>query len=184
MSEKRHTLPTDSAERKAIPLHRGLDLYFPAALAAVARHSQIGGNKHCGGELYHARGKSTDHADCIRRHMIDLAESPDGYETVEWVDESGQTQTAREPIGAAIAWRALAMLQEWLEQHAGAPIAPAARLPEPPAVLGPWMIQPTPWVVRGACFHINSVRCPNCWDVPVGGTPYSGETRTDEGTGT
>ncbi len=131
---RKHTLPTDSAERKAVPLYRGLDLYFPAALAGVARHSQIGGNKHCGGELYHDRGKSTDHADCLRRHMADLAESPDGYETVEWIDpETGEKCSAREPIVAAIAWRALALAQEWLEQHDGAPLAPAAKLPETPA---------------------------------------------------
>lgn len=195
MTERRkHTLPTDSAERKAIPLHSGCDLYFPAILAAIAQQSLVYNEKHNPGEpMHHARGKSTDHADCIRRHLIDLAESPDGYETIELPDG----RKFRLPIVAAIAWRACALGQEWLEQHAGAPLAPGARLPEQAELLRgeqirdafrragikPWAPPAEPLTVRGACFHIDSVRCDNCRDVPLPPEPGI-STVTSTGTGT
>lgn len=115
----RQTLPTDSAERKRIPMARGLLDYFPAALAEVARVSWIGNEKHNpGAELHHARGKSMDHADCIVRHLIDRGkidrvELPDGR-----VFEVSHT--------AYVAWRALALLQEELEAR-GAPLPRGAR---------------------------------------------------------
>lgn len=109
------TLPQTSAERKAIPLATGVLDYFPAALAAVAELSKAGNDKHNPGEpLHHARGKSTDHADCILRHMVDRG-------TVD--PEDGILHDVK------IAWRALAMLQEALEMR-GAPLARGARLPE------------------------------------------------------
>lgn len=112
------TLPTDSAERKRRPLYRGPLRYFPAALALVAEVCQIGNDKHNPGqELHHARGKSTDHADCILRHLIDLSENGG-------LDEYGN------PVVGNIAWRALALAQEWLEENAGAPLAPGAKLPD------------------------------------------------------
>lgn len=108
-----YTLPASSEERKAVPLHRGLFRYFPAALASVAKVSKHGNDKHNPGEeMHHARGKSMDHADCILRHLVDLEE--DGY------DEDGIPQVAY------IAWRALALAQEWLETNEGAPLAPGA----------------------------------------------------------
>lgn len=94
-------LPEDSEVRKTFPLYSGLLKYFPAALAAVAHHSYNGNQKHNPGQpLQHARGKSGDHEDCIMRHLME-----GDYE--------------------GVAWRALALLQEKLEQE-GAPIAPAA----------------------------------------------------------
>jgi hypothetical protein len=67
------TLPTDSAERKEIPITSGVLKYAPAALAGVARISMEGNKKHNGDQpLHHARGKSTDHSDCIVRHLIDV----------------------------------------------------------------------------------------------------------------
>ncbi len=108
------TLPVDSTARKKVPLYRGLFRYFPAALCAVAEISQVGGDKHCGGELYHDRSKSGDHLDCELRHLIDLAEN-----------EGLEVGTDRAQL-AYNAWRALAALQKWEEEH-GAPIAPAAR---------------------------------------------------------
>jgi hypothetical protein len=108
------TLPTDSAERKNLPLAEGCLDYFPAALAEVARLSKYGNDKHNPGEpLHHARGKSMDHADCIMRHLVERGT----------MDESGFSHTVM------VAWRALAMLQEELEA-AGAPLARGARLPE------------------------------------------------------
>ncbi len=109
------TLPTDSAERKGIPMFRGLLRYFPAALAAVARISRIGNDKHNPGEdLHHARGKSNDHADCIIRHLVDIDENCGE-------DDNGIPQVDM------IAWRALALAQEWHEENRGAPLAPGAK---------------------------------------------------------
>jgi hypothetical protein len=107
------SLPTDAADRKNIPLARGLLDYFPAALAEVARVSKIGNDQHNPGqEMHHARGKSTDHADCLLRHLMERGV----------IDTDGVTHTAK------VAWRALAMLQEELEA-AGAPLARGARAP-------------------------------------------------------
>lgn len=107
-------LPTDSKARKDIPLARGVLDYFPAALAAVAELSRIGNEKHNPGEdLHWARGKSTDHADCIMRHLVERGK----------IDTDGLSHTVK------VAWRALALLQEELEQTQGAPLPRAARLP-------------------------------------------------------
>jgi hypothetical protein len=119
------TLPTNSAVRKGIPLWRGLLMYFPAALAGVALHSRKGNDKHNPGEeLHHARGKSSDHGDCILRHLTDIADIEAAY---------NRPDTAVSPADVlldevnALAWRALAFAQEMHEKYAGAPMAPAAR---------------------------------------------------------
>jgi dATP/dGTP diphosphohydrolase len=108
-------LPHTTAERKEIPMARGVLDYFPAALAEVAKVSKAGNDKHNPGqEMHHARGKSTDHADCLLRHLVDRGK----------IDpETGQRHSAQ------VAWRALALLQQELED-AGAPLARGARLPE------------------------------------------------------
>jgi hypothetical protein len=109
------TLPVGSAERKNVPLARGLLDYFPAALAAVAAVSKAGNDKHNPGEdLHHARGKSSDHADCILRHLVDRG-------TID--PDDGHRHSAK------VAWRALALLQEELEAD-GAPLPRGARLPK------------------------------------------------------
>lgn len=105
-------LPADSNERKEIPLARGVLDYFPAALAAVARLSKKGNDKHNPGEDIHwARGKSTDHADCILRHLIDRG-------TID--PEDGESHSVK------LAWRALALLQEE-EEAKGAPMSRGSR---------------------------------------------------------
>ena len=105
-------LPSDSAARKDVPMVAGLLDYFPAALAAVAEVSRIGNDKHNPGEpLHHARGKSMDHADCIVRHLVDR-----GSKDPEGVRHS-----------AYAAWRALALLQQELEDEEGAPLPRGAR---------------------------------------------------------
>ena len=121
MGDKRETvLPADSESRKAIPLARGVLDYFPAALAAVAELSEAGNRKHNPGEpLHHARGKSTDHADCILRHLIDRGK----VDPEDGIRHSVKT-----------AWRALALLQEELEAE-GAPLARGARVSD---------VEPTP----------------------------------------
>src|SRR5689334_5921158 len=52
------TLPTDSQARKDTPIARGCLDYFPLAIAAVARLSKAGNDKHNPGEPLHwSRGK-------------------------------------------------------------------------------------------------------------------------------
>jgi hypothetical protein len=107
------SLPAGSAERKDVPLARGCLYYFPAALAAVAHLSKVGNDKHNPGEeMHHARGKSNDHGDCILRHQadFDIRDADDG----EW-------------HATKVAWRALAQLQELLEQKEGVPMARGAK---------------------------------------------------------
>ncbi len=110
--ERKPPLPTDDATRKAMPMARGLLDYFPAALAAVANVSKVGNDKHNPGEpMHHARGKSMDHADTIIRHLVERGT----------VDTDGLRHSAK------AAWRALALLQEELEQCEGAPLPRGAR---------------------------------------------------------
>ncbi len=110
-----NTLPTEAKERKEIPLVRGVLDYFPAALAAVAQVSFVGNQQHNPGEEMHwARGKSSDHADCIVRHLVDRGT----------FDKDGVRHSAK------VAWRALALLQEELEA-AGAPLARGSRPAKP-----------------------------------------------------
>jgi hypothetical protein len=108
-------LPEDSAARKQYPLFTGPLMYFPAALAAVAKLCKDGNDKHNPGEpMHHARGKSNDHPDTILRHLLDAHEG------------SGRDAQGTPHVVNA-AWRALALCQEWLEKHDGAPLAPGAR---------------------------------------------------------
>jgi hypothetical protein len=111
-------LTTDSAQRKTLPIATGVLDYFPAALAAVAALSKSGNDKHNPGEpLHHARGKSSDHADCIVRHLIDRGT----------IGDDGVRHST------SVAWRALALLQEELEREEGAPLPRGAKAaPEHP----------------------------------------------------
>ena len=108
---RQRLIDTDSATRKTYPMFRGLLAYFPDALAEVARLSYLGNEKHNPGEeMHHARGKSGDHADCIVRHLVNHG----GFD--------GDTRES-----AALAWRALALLQEELEREHGLPLPRGAR---------------------------------------------------------
>jgi hypothetical protein len=106
-------LPTGSKERKDVPLVRGLLDYFPAALIEIAKLSKAGNDKHNPGqELHHARGKSSDHADCIVRHLLDRGE----------IDpEDGILHSVK------VGWRALAQCQEECETILGYPFPRGAR---------------------------------------------------------
>lgn len=111
---RQRLIDADSATRKSFPMARGLLDYFPDALAAVAQHSFIANQKHNPGEeMHHARGKSTDHADCILRHLV---------------GRGGFDGDLRE--STALAWRALALLQEELEADLGLPLPRGARAPD------------------------------------------------------
>lgn len=102
-------IPQDDARRKAAPMARGLLHYFPAALFEIAAHSLAADLKHNGknpdGPTW-ARGKSSDHEDCIVRHTID----------------AGKPGTpGRMYHLTARAWRALAALQEECEREGATP---------------------------------------------------------------
>ena len=90
-----------SEERKACPIARGVLDYFPDAIASVANTSLVGNEQHNPGTPMHwDRDKSTDHADCIARHLLDRGK----------FDSDGVRHSSK------IAWRALAMLQEEIER--------------------------------------------------------------------
>lgn len=93
-------MPEDAKERKAIPIATGVLDYFPLALAEVAKCSKAGNDQHNPGQPLHwAKEKSTDHADCLIRHLIDR----------------GTTDTDGVLHSAKVAWRALALLQMEME---------------------------------------------------------------------
>ena len=105
--ERAARLPSDAATRKAVPMVSGLLDYFPDALAEVAHVSKVGNEQHNPGQAMHwARNKSTDQADCILRHLVDRGGT----------DSDGLLHSAK------VAWRALALLQEELEQSRGLPL--------------------------------------------------------------
>lgn len=130
--EIKMTLPTDSAERKEYPMFRGLLCYFPAALAGVARHSKEGNDKHNPGqEMHHARGKSSDHGDCILRHLTDIADLLAALERNEMTGSVVERYCVENRVldeANALAWRALALSQELHERLLpSVPLAPAAK---------------------------------------------------------
>jgi hypothetical protein len=129
-------LPVSSAARKEIPLWTGALAYAPAAFALMAATSQKGNNKHNPGEpLHHARGKSTDHQDCILRHMTDY-DAMMSYRSRYGVD-SVDIEALKEELGNLV-WRANLFVQEQCELLGIAPRAPRAVLPSEDAatVLG------------------------------------------------
>ena len=92
----------DPQERKAIPVATGVLDYFPLALLEVAKVSKIGNDQHNPGQPLHwSKGKSTDHADSLLRHLMERGT----------VDTDGARHTAK------VAWRALALLQTELENE-------------------------------------------------------------------
>lgn len=93
-------LPTGKQARKECPVATGFLDYFPDAIAEVAHVSFVGNKQHNPGELMHwNRNKSTDHADCVARHLLERGK----------IDTDGLRHTAK------LAWRALAVLQLELE---------------------------------------------------------------------
>lgn len=113
----RCSLPDEAGARNRMPMADGLLYYFPNALAAVAEVSRIGNAQHNPGEPMHwSRGKSTDHANKILRHLVDAGKR----------DGKGVRHSAY------MAWRALALLQEEIERDEGAPLPRNARFDEEP----------------------------------------------------
>lgn len=94
------TLPTDREARKNVPMATGVLDYFPDALAAVADVSRVGNMQHNPGQPLHwSKHLSTDHADCLLRHLVDRGK----------LDTDGMRHSAK------VAWRALALLQMEIE---------------------------------------------------------------------
>lgn len=99
---------TKAQQRKQVPLFTGLLKYFPDALWAVAKCSQVGYDQHgYTGPMVWDRSKSSDEQDALMRHMIESGR----------IDDDGIRHSAK------VAWRALAMLQKELEQHDEAPLS-------------------------------------------------------------
>jgi hypothetical protein len=106
------TLPEGQEERNTMCLFDGFMAYFPNAMAEVAKLSHAATQQHHPDEPMHwDRSKSLDHLNKIGRHMIDSGK----------LDDKGQRHSA------ALAWRAMANLQEELERDLGLPPSPASR---------------------------------------------------------
>jgi hypothetical protein len=105
--EKKHTSTvgqglSDPKQRKETPIASGVLDYFPDAIREVARVSFIGNEQHNPGTPLHwDRSKSKDHSDCMMRHYLERGT----------VDGDGGLHTAK------MVWRALAMLQEEIENR-------------------------------------------------------------------
>jgi hypothetical protein len=127
-------------------MFRGALMYFPAALAALAKHSYDSNEKHNPGEpMHHARGKSMDHSDCIMRHLVDLGDMlamiERGVSDADtWGKDIGPAVLKE---ATALFWRAGALSQELHERFGGAPLAPAARLPANTAAVDAYAEQVT-----------------------------------------
>lgn len=134
-------LPTDAKSRKDTPIARGVLDYFPDAIAAVAELSRIGNEQHNPGQPMHwAREKSTDHADCIARHLI----------------ERGTVDTDGVRHAAKLSWRALALLQ--LEIEGAAEISKQTPRIPAAAINSGWK-----YTERCTCYWCAEYRILNPW---------------------
>jgi hypothetical protein len=105
--QKRLPAESESAKRKGMPLWKACFMYFPDALLAIAEHSRKANDKHNPGEPIHwSKDKSSDHADCIARHLLDIGPNWDAIDP-----ELGTLHAT------ALAWRANALLQTVLERQ-------------------------------------------------------------------
>lgn len=93
-------------ERKNYPVFSGVLQYFPHALKYVAKVSKAGNDQHHpGSPLHWDKTKSTDEADALIRHTIDMG--IDGTE----LDTDGILHAGK------VAWRALANLERVLTER-------------------------------------------------------------------
>jgi len=99
-------LPDRAVDRKATPVFSGVLAYFPDALKEVSKCSLAGQKQHNQGDkLYWDKDKSNDNADALVRHLIDHSVNP--------IDDDGVLHLSK------VAWRALAVLQIYLEKQNG-----------------------------------------------------------------
>ena len=88
-------------KRKDTPIFSGVLMYFPLAIAEVARTSKAGNDQHNPNKPLHwDRSKSGDELDALTRHLM----------------EAGTIDTDGIRHSAKVAWRALANLQKELEK--------------------------------------------------------------------
>lgn len=93
-------------QRKATPIDRGFNRYFPDAIRAVAQLSLIANDQHHpGSPLHWDRNKSTDEADALMRHLLDAGDNWDA------LDDDGVYHVVK------VAWRGMAMAQKILEKQ-------------------------------------------------------------------
>lgn len=102
-SEKiNHYVGGTAEERKHTPIYSGALMYFPKAIAEVARLSFIANEQHNPGTKMHwDRSKSGDELDALTRHLMDAGT----------IDTDGQRHSTK------VAWRALANLEKELEAN-------------------------------------------------------------------
>lgn len=89
----------EGERRKNFPLATGLFDFFPDALLAVAEISRINNDRQIGEGQPLKWGRATNNADALLRHFMDRGE----------FDSDGVRHSA------ALAWRALALLQQELD---------------------------------------------------------------------
>lgn len=110
----------DSTRRKQAPLGTGFFDYFPDAIWEVAELAYWGNEKHNAGlPLHDNRSTSNDDVDCLLRHLKDRGT----WDTIPLP----QGKEARVRHSAAVAWRALRILQKECEAD-GAPLARGAKI--------------------------------------------------------
>ena len=92
------------AERKATPVFSGVLKYFPKAIKYVSQVSKAGNDQHHPNKPLHwDKTKSTDEPDALVRHLIDHSIDP--------VDDDGMLHAGK------VAWRALALLERYLDDN-------------------------------------------------------------------
>jgi hypothetical protein len=90
------------AKRKATPVYSGFMNYFPDAMRLVAQLSLHANEKHNPGQVLHwSKDQSSDHEDCLVRHLLEVGEFDGGNNCDHAV---------------SVAWRAMALLQTMYEE--------------------------------------------------------------------
>lgn len=93
-------MKTEAQKRKETPIFSGVLMYFPKAIAEVARLSFVANEQHNPGTKMHwDRSKSGDELDALTRHLM----------------EAGTFDTDGMRHSAKVAWRALANLEKEIE---------------------------------------------------------------------
>jgi hypothetical protein len=74
-----------------------------------------------------------DHADTIVRHLMDIHDAEAALARGDYAapEHDGLLKQLKDDLDALV-WRAALLSQEAHEKYFGAPLAPAARLPQPP----------------------------------------------------
>tara|TARA_R110000850_G_scaffold1714_21_gene9239 strand:- start:4202 stop:4567 length:366 start_codon:yes stop_codon:yes gene_type:complete len=94
-------MTTNKENRKKMPIFSGVLMYFPDAIAEVAKCSYQGNLQHHPDKPLHwDKSKSSDHGDALLRHLM----------------ESGTVDNDNIRHSAKVAWRALALLQIELDK--------------------------------------------------------------------